>query len=756
MRIWTRLFLWLCLMLSALQPLSAASALAPMPRLPTVGGVSSSAEPATGNIAPEVQHALRTAAAGDLIPIIVTMKKQADLGATASLDRDDRVRRVVQLLQETANANQVPIRAFLATQQAQGLAGPPTPFWVFNGLAVPARAVVIDQLAARRDVGRISLNQTVEAPSAATDAATEPNIAAINAPALWALGYRGQGVVVANVDTGVYLNHDDLYAQWRGGTNSWYDPNNEHPDTPTDLNGHGTHTMGVMVGRDAGGTAIGVAPEAQWIAVKIFDDQGRATVAGIHAAYQWLLDPDGDPGTADAPHVVNNSWGFGSPVCDLEFQLDLQALRAANILPVFSAGNFGPSGATSTSPANNPEAFAVGAVDDFDQIYAYSSRGPSSCSEAQTVFPEIVAPGVDVRTTERSNLYTDATGTSLAAPHVAGALALLLSAYPQLGADEQASALLAGAVDLGPVGPDNDFGHGRLDVWAAYQFLLAAGPTPTLTPDPNVNLALDRPVTVSSFRDDAHTGDKAVDGSLDTLWQTAKAVGKKVLPSEWIVVDLGSSMSIGAVSLEWDANYAIGYTIETSQDGSVWSTVFSTASGDGGNDSFTFEPVEARYVKLNSTVWTSSSLRNWLREFAVYASSGPTPTATPTPDNPPTPTATPEGGNSVHVGDLDASSSPDGKRWDAAVMIIAHDTNEALAAGATVSGTWGGGTSGTGSCVTDSNGGCSIAKTNLKSDLSSVTFTVDSVSHVSMVYEALLNHDPDGDSDGTSISVLSP
>ena len=710
-------------------------------------------------------QAMQASGPKDKIPIIIAMKKQANLSAISAVSREERVRKVVEVLQDTANTTQGPIQAFLRTQRDQGRAGPVTRFWIFNGLAVSVNSAAVDHLAARPDVDRISLDQTFQAPSSVTStAAPEPNLAAINAPALWDLGYRGQGIVVANVDTGVYLYHPDLNAQWRGGTNSWFDPNNEHVDTPTDLSGHGTQTMGIMVGREAGGTAIGVAPDAQWIAVKIFDDQGQATTAGIHAAYQWLLDPDGNPSTPDAPHVVNSSWSFGSPGCNLEFQLDLQALRAANILPVFSAGNFGPSGATSASPANNPEAFAIGAIDDYGLMYTESSRGPSSCGEGETVFPEMVAPGVGIRTTERYDLYTDATGTSMAAPHVVGALALLLSAYPQLTVEEQLNALLAGAFDLGPAGPDNSFGYGGLDVLAAYEFLSAGGPPPTPTPvpttptpDAGTNLALQRPVMVSSFRDDAHTGDKAVDGDMASYWQTKKAVGKNVLPSEWIVVDLGSSTPVGAVELEWDSNYATSYSIQISNDNSAWMTVFSTTSGDGGNDTIAFTTATARYVRMDSTAWSSASQRNWLKEIEVFAGgASPPPTSTPTPTPVPTLTPTPGATTTVHVGDLDGSSDVVKNRWNATIMILVHNAAEEPVAGASVSGTWSGGATGGASCVTDVSGWCSVVKTNLKGNVSSVTWTVSDVVVGADVYQPTDNHDPEADSDGSTITVLGP
>ena len=356
---------------------------------------------------------------------------------------------------------------------------------------------MIEALGTREEVFRITLDENIPVPAVVsidTDGPAEPNLALVRAPDLWDLGFRGQGVVVANMDTGVDLTHPDLMSRWRGGTNSWFDPNGEHPTIPTDVNGHGTWTMGIMVGGDAGGTAVGMAPAAQWIAVKIFDDSGFASISGIHQGFQWLLDPDGNANTPDAPHIVNNSWHFRNPGCSLEFELDLQALRTAGIVPVFAAGNTGPAPSANPSPPNNPGAFAVGAIDNQSALFAGSARGPSNCGEPPMIFPEVVAPGVAVRTTDLAGTYLNVTGTSMAAPHVAGGMALILSAFPNLSVAAQEAALLETAVDLGLAGPDNDFGYGRVDFLAAYQHLVATmGPpvssatptaTPTTTPTP--------------------------------------------------------------------------------------------------------------------------------------------------------------------------------------------------------------------------------------------------------------------------------
>ncbi|MCA9987397.1 MAG: S8 family serine peptidase, partial [Anaerolineales bacterium] len=425
------------------------------------------AERADLKFSPQLSAELAEVAPGQMVTVIVTLKDQADLRQIASPGSTRSQEGLVRALQAQAQASQRQIIAFLSqhTAQEDGKVGTVIPFWVFNGLSVTATAEVINELAARSDVRSITSDKIELAPlsgpeSAPADAQAEGNLTQINAPAVWNLGYTGQGVVVASMDSGVDVNHPDLSGRWRGGTNSWFDPYYQHPAAPVDLTGHGTWTMGIMVGGDAGGSSIGVAPGAQWIAVKIFNDAGTAQATAIHLGFQWLLDPDGNPATADAPQIVNNSWSLGGPGCDLSFQLDLQALLAAGITPVFAAGNYGSSSNTSTSPANNPEAFAVGAINNRDRIYSYSSRGPSACGEAQTVFPELVAPGVNVKTSDLYGMYYSTTGTSLSAPAASGALALLLSAYPNLSVGRLEASLTTSALDLGSAGPDNTFGYG--------------------------------------------------------------------------------------------------------------------------------------------------------------------------------------------------------------------------------------------------------------------------------------------------------
>jgi subtilisin family serine protease len=726
------------------------------------GSITNAAASSAIVIDPQVQAAMNDLQPGEMLTVIVTLKDQADLSRIPGASRAARQQGVILALQAKANATQGRLTGLLNSYQAQGLVDDFTALWVFNGFSVTGTSDVINALVQDSEVLKITLDDIQIAAAAGPP---EPNISLVNAPALWSQGYSGQGVVVASMDSGVDVSHPDLANRWRGGTNSWFDPYNQH-STPVDLSGHGTWTTGIMVGGDAGGTSVGVAPGAQWIAVKIFNDQGGSTATAIHQGFQWLLDPDGNPNTADAPQVVNNSWTFAYPSCDLEFELDLQSLRAAGILPVFATGNGGPSGSTSYSPGNNPSAFAVGAIDNNSQIYAYSSRGPSTCGGSTGPFPEVVAPGVNIFTTGLYSTYHTDSGTSFAAPHVAGGLALLLSAYPNLDASTQEGALISSAVDLGASGPDDVFGFGRVDFLSALNWV-ATAPTPTPTVIPNVNLALNQTATVSSFQDSAYSGAAAVDGSLSTLWQTQKAKGKNRLSSEWIEVDLGSNQYISQVTLKWDAYYATAYSIDVSHDGSAWSTVFSTSSGDGGNDTLVFDTVQARYIRMSSTAWSNNSNRNWLKEFEAYPFvSAPTPTptaateptATPSPTFTPAPTPTmtpPPSGETIHIGDMDGSRSPGSRnRWNALVMVAIHDGIENPVSGVTITGSWS--TGGSDSCVTDILGQCSLGKNNLKGNQQSVTFTVDNISYPEYSYQSDDNHDPDGDSNGTTIVISKP
>jgi bacillopeptidase F len=421
-----------------------------------------------------------------LIPVIIKLSDSIEPAMYKVLNKQARRRILNKALRKKAASSQKTLIQFLHNNGAFRL----LPLWHINAVAAEVPAGILDELVARSDIETMSLDQTIELPQIIYEEQeiTQWNISAVGAPQLWQMGYRGQNVVVASMDTGVDFDHPELSGKYRGGANSWFDPHGEHA-TPYDASGqasgHGTQTMGIILGGSQSGQAIGIAPDAKWIAVKIFDDAGFASLSDIHLGFQWLLDPDNDPNTLDMPDVVNNSWGmkYDINVCFNEFESDIETLKAAGIAVVCSAGNAGPGPATSISPANYPLSFAVGAVDDSNNITLFSSRGPSACNDCpDTVFPNVVAPGFTIRTTDRSfgglpNSYVTVSGTSYASSHVSGAMALLLSAFDDqndAGAiDEIEWVLETTALDLGPEGPDHDYGYGLIDIPKAYQLIAA-------------------------------------------------------------------------------------------------------------------------------------------------------------------------------------------------------------------------------------------------------------------------------------------
>ena len=440
-------------------------------------------------IAQNVQSSLAALPSDKLVPIVVLLKDQANLSQFSASNHPTRQANIIQSLQAQAVAAQAPLRSLIQTRIQEGQATNPIYFWIFNGFSLSATQSLVLELASMPEVASISLDVTIPAPlspqPALAPVAPGSNLVAIHAPEVWGLGDTGMNVVVASLDTGVDATHPDLAASWRGGRDSWFDPYGQHA-APVDMNGHGTSTMGIILGSSASGTAIGVAPGAKWIAAKVFDDQGVASLSAIHLSFQWLLDPSGNPAAPDAPQVVNNSWDDSSIGCDLSYQADLQALLAAGIVTVFAAGNSGPGPSTDLSPANYPEAFSVGAVDNTGLIASFSSRGPTSCGQTAALFPDVVAPGVSINTADLHGLYTTVSGTSFAAPHITGVIALLLSASPNLSPSQVESAIENTATDLGNLGPDNTYGYGLVNALAAYQFIspVISTSTPTITIPP--------------------------------------------------------------------------------------------------------------------------------------------------------------------------------------------------------------------------------------------------------------------------------
>jgi bacillopeptidase F len=422
---------------------------------------------------------LRVRSSEDRVPVIVRFRKA---GAAQRYPRQTELKawRTSQI--EELKARSILTHTRWKDRLSSSGARQVRRLWAIHGLAMEAPPPLIRELLDDPEVESVRPDETVPLLTDPLAHASEDragwNLRMVRATELWALGHRGQGVVVATLDSGVDLRHAALQSRWRGGVNSWFDPSGQHAQ-PYDSSGHGTWTMGILVGGDAGGEPMGIAPDARWISVKIFNDSGLSSFSIIHEAFQWILDPDGDPLTDDAPSVVVCPWDLsGTPdQCIPEFDDDIQALTDADVAVVFPAGNGGPGLWTSSPPANSPRVLAVGAVDAAMRIASFSSRGPSACGGG--LYPQLVAPGVAVRTSDLTagGLFPAATttvsGTSFAAPHVGGALALLRGLSPSSTVEELQAALLRSAADGGITGTDFSFGYGVVDVMAAHGELLA-------------------------------------------------------------------------------------------------------------------------------------------------------------------------------------------------------------------------------------------------------------------------------------------
>jgi uncharacterized repeat protein (TIGR01451 family) len=431
-----------------------------------------------------------------MVRAIVYVQPGADVaegGASGVQARAELVSR----LKTTSERTQAPLRSYLEQQAAAGQVSAYESLWIANAIALRARPDVVRELASRRAVARVDLDHWrrwvgdasassrvrgigSEVTSAAARTEVTPsasvawNVSGIRADEVWhALHISGTGAVVAGMDTGVDWLHPALRRSYRGYNphgpsvhgHNWFDATEAGALYPVDGHGHGSHTLGTVVGRDG----IGVAPGARWIGVKVLNNQGYGYDAWIHAGFQWLMAPGGDP--AQAPDVVNCSWGNENAYLTT-FQDDLRALRAAGILAVFANGNYGPDRKSVGSPASLPEAFAVGAVDAHDEVASFSGRGPSPWKEIR---PHVVAPGVHIRSSTPGGVYASMQGTSMAAPHVSGVAAMLRSVSPTLSITHTAHLVTSTTVALGEQVPNNDTGWGRVDAFAAVAALARPG-----------------------------------------------------------------------------------------------------------------------------------------------------------------------------------------------------------------------------------------------------------------------------------------
>jgi serine protease AprX len=458
--------------------------------------------------------------AGAQAEFFVILSRQANLTGAAQLKTKlSKGQFVYQTLFRAAQESQKAIRAELDAQSVEYRS-----FYIVNAILVKGDRGLAMKLAARSDVKRIDGNPEMrqslpepqepealefnpEWPEVLTGkaiTAAEPGISYVRAPSVWNLGYTGQGIVVAGADTGYRWTHAALknaYRGWNGTTAShdynWHDsihsgtgPCGANSPAPCDDQGHGTHTMGTIVGLD-GANQVGMAPGAKWIGCRNMN-QGAGTPATYIECMEFFLAPypvggttaQGDP--SKAPHVTNNSWGCPTSEGCTTPNILLTAVsnqRAAGILMEVSAGNSGSACSTVVDPPSFYDpSFTTGALNTgADTVASFSSRGPVTIDGSNRIKPDIMAPGTSTRSSYNTSdtTYSSLSGTSMAGPHVAGGAALLLSAFPSLIGNPDAieSRLTSSAKHItltsttcgsaaGAV-PNNVYGYGRLDVGCA-------------------------------------------------------------------------------------------------------------------------------------------------------------------------------------------------------------------------------------------------------------------------------------------------
>ncbi len=482
---------------------------------------------------------LEKAAQGKITDFIIQLKSQAkikpSIGYQTKLEKGTKV---YNQLTQVAQSSQKEVIAILESNNTAYKS-----YWIVNVVYAKGDIHLIEQIANLNSVAKISRNQRLvlqdSGPvSSASRSGVEWGLDNINVKRVWALGFEGEGVVVAGQDTGVEWFHPTIKNKYRGLIDSthvehdynWHDaihtihgdtteinPCGLDTDTPCDDHNHGTHTIGTMVGgEDDLQTKIGVAPKSKWIACRNME-RGDGTPITYIECFQWLMAPtdsnDEYPKVEKAPHVINNSWGCpNSEGCDTTnyhiMEKVVDNIKASGIVVVVSAGNSGNNGCGSvSSPAAIYEnSFTIGAIADIDVIAGFSSKGPVMVDGSNRMKPNVAAPGVNVRSCIRNGLYANWSGTSMAGPHVAGVVALMINANPSLSGQVDViediiestarpqvyNDVLCGKDTMNAI-PNNAYGYGIVDAFAAvkkamsyvtdtkdveHQFSVAISPNP--------------------------------------------------------------------------------------------------------------------------------------------------------------------------------------------------------------------------------------------------------------------------------------
>jgi serine protease AprX len=662
------------------------------------------------HLSDDLQAELRDATAGARFAVLVTFSRPGGVASAREAVGPFRVTERFELIRGFA--------AVMTGTQAEALAETPGVFRVERDFPVQATMDAAD-----RDFG--------------TEAARQ------------VFNVTGQGVEICIVDTGVDATHEQLDSKTSLGSPSidFFDAVSGLT-TPYDDHGHGTHVASIAVGDGTGGSQAatfgGVAPGASLSVAKVLNAQGSGTAGQVIAGIDWC---------ADRPSVRVISMSLGSSVASDGQDAISQSVNRAVVekgkVVVVAAGNSGDGPSTVGSPGAAAQAITVGAVAEWsappgapnhsDGVYLpfFSSRGPTLDGRVK---PDVTAPGVTITAAQaETNGYVTFSGTSMATPFVSGTVALGLQGHPTWTPDEVRSAIEGTTQDRGPAGKDNDWGAGLLD---GYGFVARAeGTTGHTAFHPNTRIqgtVADHGTWTAEFA--LGTGDLAVPiGATIIIEGTPECV-----------------LGFGGFCLEY--NWGPDLDAELlDPDGVVIASSTCAAGAEckmGRQETLHAMPTAAGTYTIRVSPFEGDPFFGRGGSFAIDLSTGPVggPPPPPPPPSPPPPPPPPDA--TMHVGDLDGSAARTvNRRWTATVTIGVHGGDHAVLDGVVVSATWQGGASAT--CTTGASGACMVSR-QFQNSRTSVSLTVSNLSKAGYAYQRSANHDPDGDSNGTTISVSKP
>lgn len=562
------------------------------------------------------------------INVICLLDDKADVFAMhqsfrdRKLDQKNRIQELVAALQKVADRSQPELIEWL--ERKQGFAAKDIKrHFIINAISIAATADEIEAIATHKSVGQLSWNAPIlaldDACGVPTMAPPGPNdsensLGYINATAMWELGYTGHGTIAFNIDTGTDSFHPAYINRWMGSYSSfesaWLDT--QAPTTsifPNHCeNDHGTHTLGTMLGLDRmTKDTIGVAFNARWMASDAICD---GLTGNNITSLELALNPDGDLNTIDdVPTVINNSWrdpNVSSSECSSMYVDLFEVLEAAGIAVIFACGNNGSAGASSiTAPSNINSSlvnsFVVGNINTSGgtfPIAGSSSQGPSTCGGTGSLLikPEVSAPGSNIRSCTSDRSYGVFSGTSMASPHVAGAICLLKEAFPDALSEDLKYALYNTAVDLGVPGEDNAFGMGIIDVFAAYNYLIEQDFVPS-TPDSDLDII--------GADSDLATG--YCQGNLNMLFYVMNGGDTEITSFEY-TIDLynNSGTLVSSNEGSWNGNVAANEiaTVNANLDevpGGNYFVNFMASAPNGMEDPRPTNNAVAKLISVNAT-----------------------------------------------------------------------------------------------------------------------------------------------------------